>query len=1028
MKKNSTKKSDSSKKESVRPVRKVTAADLASSEEPSRNLREKIHDSLTESINYKAVVPRLLLLLTPVMVAFLCSPLLKQDQADFIYWWGMLYLFGWAAFPLTAYVFRGFVSAGYGFARSIGLLATAGPLWLLSYLGIWRSFNRPMTWFMFFLLIIISWGMPKTRDAAVKALSINSNIGHIIFEEVLFTVILVAFCFCKAIVPNINGQEKLMNYAFMNSMLRYDGLPAKDPWMAGESINYYYFGQYLFTYLTKMLNITPAVAYNLSMCTAIALPFASAFSLGQLFIDGLGQKKDCHVAPAYLPFAGLLSAFCTMIFGNSHSFFYDEQSFGNKMLFWKIWEKLGIDVGNTSGFFYPNSTRFIGHNPDIGDHTIHEFPFYSYLIGDLHAHVVSLTVVLLIIAFIFIAIFRAEFPKQKLTCTYRFRGFIKNLASEMKHIFRPEFFVCACLLGVSQMCNYWDFLIYFIFCSMGLLVYHARTSTFLVSFTSFLCFGIEVGAILIVYLKFGESIFLHLCLQMLIFVVAYILSTIFPSAFSRTGTNMAMLFALSSTIALSFNFHFDMISNMIALVDRHTSLFQFMIVWLIHILLPLSLVILVVSTKRHASSKSKLPVLPAPISLKRPDMATAYGERIEKNDSKERKQKKEEDGSFAEEEETILMQDPDTGEEIAVKKEKTSVIEKTELSEKISKEDTTEKEESSDEAPEAKRSIPRFLRILGTFFALWDYHFARFGDMLLCRFFRKRSIIDIFMVGMTVVGALLLLAPEIMYVRDIYTYESQRSNTMFKFTFAGFVILSLVVAYTVFRFMGHLTRQGSPSFWGLTVSVIMLILIIAIPGHYTLRSLEQRTGDIKLSNYVGLDGTTYLPDAVPTVYTYNDKSKEVAGMLRPYAEAIDWINENVEGSRNICEAYGYSYTERCIVAAYTGLPDIVGWQTHENLWRFHGWINPETGKFEDDPNNSVFTNYINPRHDDVRTIYTSTDVTEVFRLLHKYDVTYVICGSMELDEFDLIFYPCLDQIGEKVFTSSDGSLCIYKVQ
>ena len=64
----------------MRPVRKVTAADLASSEEPSRNLREKIHDSLTESINYKAVVPRLLLLLTPVMAAFLCSPLLKQDD------------------------------------------------------------------------------------------------------------------------------------------------------------------------------------------------------------------------------------------------------------------------------------------------------------------------------------------------------------------------------------------------------------------------------------------------------------------------------------------------------------------------------------------------------------------------------------------------------------------------------------------------------------------------------------------------------------------------------------------------------------------------------------------------------------------------------------------------------------------------------------------------------------------------------------------------------------------------------------
>ena len=60
-------------------------------------------------------------------------------------------------------------------------------------------------------------------------------------------------------------------------------------------------------------------------------------------------------------------------------------------------------------------------------------------------------------------------------------------------------------------------------------------------------------------------------------------------------------------------------------------------------------------------------------------------------------------------------------------------------------------------------SKPKFLLMIATFFSLLDYHFARFGDMLLCRFFRKRSIIDIFMVGMTFVGFMLLLAPEIMY-------------------------------------------------------------------------------------------------------------------------------------------------------------------------------------------------------------------------------------------------------------------------
>ena len=86
---------------------------------------------------------------------------------------------------------------------------------------------------------------------------------------------------------------------------------------------------------------------------------------------------------------------------------------------------------------------------------------------------------------------------------------------------------------------------------------------------------------------------------------------------------MAMLFSLSCAIALSFNYNFDMISNSIKLVDRHTSLFQFMILWLIHILVPLSLIALVVFTERHAYKRTKLPALPAPLDLKRPDRAEA---------------------------------------------------------------------------------------------------------------------------------------------------------------------------------------------------------------------------------------------------------------------------------------------------------------------------------------------------------------------------------------------------------------------
>ncbi|MBR5417073.1 MAG: hypothetical protein IK109_03450 [Clostridiales bacterium] len=1027
MKKNSSKSNRSnSGKNRVRTADvRNTGADLIDDRSDSEfmySLRER----LVEDIEWKTVIPRVLLLLVPALIAFLAGYFLKQDHADFFSWWGLLYIYGWAAFPLTAYFFRGFLSAGYTFAKSFGILLTTAFIWLLSYLGIFNAFNRPMCWIAFFMLAIFSWCTPKTRNAAFSALSDNSNLAHILWEEMLFIALLTVLCFCKGVFPIINGEEKFMNYAFMNSMNRFDGLPAKDPWLAGESINYYYYGQYMFTYLVKMLGMNTEVGYNISMCTAIAFPFISAYGLGQLFIDALRQKKDCQVSKHYLPFAGLLSACCTMIFGNSHSFFYDEQSFGNKMLFWKIWGKLGIDVGETGSFFYPNSTRFIGHNPDLylqgvketADWTIHEFPFYSYLIGDLHAHVVSLTVVLLIIAFIFVAVYRAEYPKKALSSMRRIRDLSKNLVSEMEHIFRPEFFICAFFLGISQMCNYWDFLIYFIFCAMGLLVYHGRSSTYLISFSSFMVFLFDLGAVLGVYLKFGENIFVHLCLQILIFMVAYLLSTIFPSAFSRTGTNMAFMFAFSSMIALTFNYNFDMISNSIKLVDRHTSLFQFMIVWLIHVLVPLALIALVVFTKRQAFKRNKLPVTPAPLSLKRP---LTYAQLTGKNrtgafEKEEKPERKPEKVEYDFSDDPDIM-DPDfAAEEILNTSEKAL--------EKVAEEVVEPTEEEKAEA----EKTPKFILAILCFIRMLDFKFAKLGDTALCKFFRKRSIIDIFMVGMTVVGMMMLIAPEIIYVPDIYGANNQRANTMFKFTFAGFVILSLVVAYTVFRFMAHVTKEGNLSNWGLGVSIVMLVLIIFIPGHYTLRALDQRSGDIKWSTYEGLNGTDYLSTCIPHEKSYYDQSRRVAGAYIPYEEAIDWLNENEKGSVNICESYGVSYTEDCLVSAYTGLPTIVGWETHERLWHFHGWTNPETGEFENDPEQDVFKLYLWPRQNAVATVYTSMDVFEVARVLKEYDVRYIICGSLELDQFGMIYYPCIESLcGQPVFTSSDGSLRIYKV-
>ena len=54
-----------------------------------------------------------------------------------------------------------------------------------------------------------------------------------------------------------------------------------------------------------------------------------------------------------------------------------------------------LNCPGTKIYWFPHSTRYIGHNPLTDDQCIHEFPSYSFVLGDLHAHVVNVMFVLL---------------------------------------------------------------------------------------------------------------------------------------------------------------------------------------------------------------------------------------------------------------------------------------------------------------------------------------------------------------------------------------------------------------------------------------------------------------------------------------------------------------------------------------------------------------------------------------------------------------------------------------------------------
>lgn len=856
------------------------------------------------------------------------------DVLAFYVWWLTFFLFGIAALPLTSFIFSDFRARGYGFSKTLGILLSSLLIWTLAYLKI-LPFTRLFVLISLLLLAAVSWSVPRLRKEAVLNLSQPDNMFQMIGSEALFASVLLILCYIKGIFPEINGEEKFMDFAFMNSILRTDSLPAPDPWYAGEGINYYYYGQYIYGFIAKLNNITPGIAYTLSMCTSIALPFSMACTLGTMIFEGAVRKG--LRAPAIFRYgAGILSGLAVCIMGNSHSFFYDEKSFGNRFL--PFFAKLGAQVGETDNFFYPNSTRYIGHNPDVrlfgengelirsGDYTIHEFPFYSYLIGDLHAHVVSMMIVLLIIAVLFVFVFRGTQSRESgltartLTQSDAKPERMNNILYELKRLLVPEMILVAVLLGLCTMCNYWDFLIYFVFASMALLVFNTLFSKNFVivraegssvridrTFAGLALFVVQIGAVLGVYLKLSSIPLTHAAVQIMVFFACAIIATLIPTALTRTGMGMSFLFSSAMIVSLPFQLNFQMISNAIALVDQRTAPYQFFIVWFVHILFSVVLIVLVIIGAR--------------------------------------------------------------GKEPGKRK-----------SRKLSKAPVSE----------------------------------LYPGNKVARFFGTRNRVDIFMCGTAVVGILMLLAPELIYVRDIYQGDYNRTNTMFKFAFAAFIQLSVVIGYTLFRVMSHRRKEGYRSVLCILLS-IGLVLLLFVPAHYTKLSLLQRSGEISKERYEGLDGTLKL-----RIRNSPQLNSSYEGNLLSYAQAIDFFNNNVKGTPVICEAHGYSYTDHCVVSAYTGLPTIFGWLTHEWLWRFQGVVDKETGSLIQDPDKpDLWEEIINPRHLAVDTIYTSESPEVIRHYLDLYNVEYIIVGELERVHYGYVNDTLIRSLGEIVFETND---------
>lgn len=331
----------------------------------------------------------------------------------------MFLIIGLIFLPFTFYLFNNFFDKGYAFSKIIGIIFITYTVWLLGSLKLvhFNQINILLIIFSFLLLnlIIVKKISFFRKFTFSKILKDNRKIFFT--EEIIFMAGLFTWSFIKAHEPSIYGLEKYMDFGFLNSILRSDFFPPKDLWMSPESINYYYFGHLIMATLTKISQLDSAVTFNLMLSSVFALTLSASFSLGAN-IYAFFRKNIKEVL-----LSGSLTAFLVTMSGNLQTIyaFFSNYPTGNPIPFWQL-----NPMFNFAGYWYANATRFIPL-------TIHEFPLYSFVVSDLHGHVLNIPAVLLIIAIITGVFYQtATQPfhfRSKEVIYFLFLGFLVSVAA-----------------------------------------------------------------------------------------------------------------------------------------------------------------------------------------------------------------------------------------------------------------------------------------------------------------------------------------------------------------------------------------------------------------------------------------------------------------------------------------------------------------------------------------------------------------------------------------------------------------------
>jgi YYY domain-containing protein len=196
-------------------------------------------------------------------------------------------------------------------------------------------------------------------------------------SEMIFLAVFGLFLLFRLHNPDIYWSESSMDFSFINSILRSRSFPPIDPWASGIYLNYYYYGHYLVAMLTKLSGIPSYITYNLCFCLIPALVISCIFSVVYTITGRIRY--------------GLLGGIFAGLMGNLDGFFLLVDTYPWREAFYRFCH-IAMPTHREPVF------RFFRCAHEVIAYTVHEFPLWSFIFVDLHAHVIAMPFGVMLIA------------------------------------------------------------------------------------------------------------------------------------------------------------------------------------------------------------------------------------------------------------------------------------------------------------------------------------------------------------------------------------------------------------------------------------------------------------------------------------------------------------------------------------------------------------------------------------------------------------------------------------------------------